>query len=151
LPRTNEPACDGEYFSPLASTHASPLPLLTILYGTLFRSFCTWWSSNRRPMSRFVAKSVPSGLVTACRFAGVPTSRWPSSVKPMMDGVVRWPSAFSMTLGLPPSITATHELVVPRSMPMTSPTGAELMARSGALVRRARPADAAARRSIADV
>jgi hypothetical protein len=36
-----------------------------------------------------------------------------------MDGVVRPPSEFSMTLGLEPSITATHELVVPRSMPMT--------------------------------
>src|SRR5690606_18669074 len=34
------------------------------------------------------------------------------------DGVVRAPSAFSMTLGFLPSMTATHELVVPRSMPM---------------------------------
>src|SRR5437588_7750972 len=31
------------------------------------------------------------------------------------------PSAFSMTFGVLPSITATHELVVPRSMPMTLP------------------------------
>src|ERR1700760_2694207 len=36
-----------------------------------------------------------------------------------MDGVVRAPSAFSMTLGALPSMTATHELVVPRSMPIT--------------------------------
>src|SRR5262249_36497774 len=35
------------------------------------------------------------------------------------DGVVRMPSAFSMTLGVLPSITATQELVVPRSIPMT--------------------------------
>lgn len=28
------------------------------------------------------------------------------------------PSAFSMTLGLLPSITATHEFVVPKSIPM---------------------------------
>ena len=35
-----------------------------------------------------------------------------------MEGVVRAPSAFSMTLVLPPSMTATQELVVPRSMPM---------------------------------
>src|SRR5512140_80674 len=35
-----------------------------------------------------------------------------------MDGVVRAPSLFSMTLIWPPSMTATHELVVPRSMPM---------------------------------
>src|SRR6185503_19422646 len=35
-----------------------------------------------------------------------------------MDGVVRAPSEFSMTLGWPFSITATQELVVPRSMPI---------------------------------
>ena len=34
------------------------------------------------------------------------------------DGVVRPPSAFSMTVGSPPSSTAMHEFVVPRSMPM---------------------------------
>src|SRR5215207_9422536 len=31
------------------------------------------------------------------------------------------PSAFSMTFGVLPSITATQELVVPRSIPMTLP------------------------------
>src|SRR5262249_14863845 len=31
------------------------------------------------------------------------------------------PSAFSITFGVLPSMTATHELVVPRSMPMTLP------------------------------
>ena len=60
-----------------------------------------------------------SGLVTAWRFAGWPTSRSPSSVKATIEGVVRMPSAFSMTRGVFPSITATHELVVPRSIPMT--------------------------------
>src|SRR5690348_1479141 len=35
-----------------------------------------------------------------------------------MDGVVRSPSEFSMTRVLVPSMTATHELVVPRSIPM---------------------------------
>src|SRR5262249_11549911 len=62
-----------------------------------------------------------SGLVTAWRLAGWPPSRSPSSVNATIDGVVRMPSEFSMTLGLFPSITATHELVVPRSMPMTLP------------------------------
>src|SRR5262249_26574060 len=38
-----------------------------------------------------------------------------------MEGVVRMPSAFSMTFGVAPSMTATHELVVPRSIPMTLP------------------------------
>jgi hypothetical protein len=35
-----------------------------------------------------------------------------------MDGVVRLPSVLVMTLGSPPSMMATQELVVPRSMPM---------------------------------
>merc|ERR1719364_99951 len=96
-----------------------------MLYGTFLRSFCTSGESYRRPISRLVAKSVPSGLVTACRFAGVPTSRW-SSANATIDGVVRMPSAFSITFALPPSITATHEFVVPRSIPMTSPIGIDL-------------------------
>ena len=37
------------------------------------------------------------------------------------DGVVLAPSAFSMTLACLPSMTATQELVVPRSMPTTWP------------------------------
>lgn len=36
----------------------------------------------------------------------------------MMDGV---PSEFSMILGTLPSMTATAELVVPRSIPITEP------------------------------
>ena len=68
-----------------------------------------------------MAKSVFSGLVTAWRFAGWPTRRSPSAVKATTDGVVRAPSAFSITRGVLPSMMATHELVVPRSMPITSP------------------------------
>src|SRR6267154_622275 len=64
---------------------------------------------------------VLSGLVTAWRLAGCPTSRSPSSENATIDGVVRAPSAFSMTFGVLPSITATQEFVVPRSMPMTLP------------------------------
>ena len=70
-------------------------------------------------MRRLTAKMVRSGLVTAWRLAGWPTRRSPSSVKATIDGVVRPPSEFSMTLGFLPSMTATHELVVPRSIPMT--------------------------------
>src|SRR5688572_21239626 len=62
---------------------------------------------------------VLSGLVTAWRLAGWPMRRSPSLVKATTDGVVRAPSAFSITLGLPPSITATQLLVVPRSIPIT--------------------------------
>src|SRR5262249_11518241 len=64
---------------------------------------------------------VRSGLVTAWRLAGWPTSRSPSSLNATIEGVVRMPSAFSMTFGVAPSMTATHELVVPRSIPMTLP------------------------------
>src|SRR4051812_39753733 len=35
------------------------------------------------------------------------------------DGVVRAPSWLTMTTGCPPSMTATTEFVVPRSMPIT--------------------------------
>ena len=66
-----------------------------------------------------MAKKVRSGFVTAWRLAGCPTRRSPSSVKATIEGVVRAPSEFSMTFGVAPSMTATHELVVPRSMPMT--------------------------------
>jgi hypothetical protein len=69
-------------------------------------------------ISLFVAKIVFSGFVTACRFAGVPTSFWPSAVKATTDGVVLYPSAFSITLGLNPSITVTQELVGPKSIPI---------------------------------
>src|SRR3954465_14388067 len=70
-------------------------------------------------MRRFTAKIVLSPLVTAWRFAGWPTSPSPSLAKATIDGVVRAPSTFSITLGLPPSITATQLLVVPRSIPIT--------------------------------
>src|ERR1700712_2931343 len=82
-------------------------------------SFLVIGSSKVRPISRLIAKKVRSGLVTPCRLAGSPTRRAPSSVKARIDGVVRAPSAFSMTLGVEPSMTATQELVVPRSMPIT--------------------------------
>eukprot|EP01035_Chromulina_nebulosa_P004862 gene4862-6619_t len=65
-----------------------------------------------------MAKIVFSGFVMLCRLAGWPTSTSPVAVKATMDGVVRAPSAFSMTLATLPSITATQEFVVPRSMPI---------------------------------
>src|SRR5260370_31034179 len=78
-------------------------------------------ASERRPARRLSGKKVRSGLVTAWRLAGWPTRRSPSSLKATIDGVVRMPSAFSMTFAVLPSMTATHELVVPRSIPMTFP------------------------------
>src|SRR4051794_32844400 len=73
-------------------------------------------------MKRLIEKIVFSGFITACRLATVPTRRSPLSVKATTEGVVRPPSAFSRTVGSPPSITATHELVVPRSMPIVFAT-----------------------------
>ena len=72
----------------------------------------------RRPMNRLIEKMVCLGLVTAWRLATWPTSRSPSLVNATTDGVVRPPSALGMTTGSPPSMTATTELVVPRSIPM---------------------------------
>src|ERR1700704_2892420 len=69
-------------------------------------------------MRRLIAKTVFSGLVMLCRLAVWPTRTSPLSVKATIDGVVRAPSAFSITLGVLPSITATQELVVPRSIPI---------------------------------
>src|ERR1700730_14897570 len=65
-----------------------------------------------------MADTVSIGFLMLWRLAGCPTRTSPSSVKATMEGVVRPPSAFSMTLALFPSITATQELVVPRSMPI---------------------------------
>ena len=92
---------------------------LTTWYGTIVISSDT--SVDLRPMKRLMEKMVFSGLVTAWRLAGVPTSRCPSLLNATTDGVVRPPSLFSRTVGSPPSRTAMHELVVPRSMPMTLP------------------------------
>src|SRR5262252_2251670 len=54
----------------------------------------------------------------ACRLATWPTRRSPDFENATTDGVVRLPSALGMTTGSPPSMTATHEFVVPRSIPM---------------------------------
>src|SRR5580765_9000142 len=74
-------------------------------------------------MNRLIEKMVFLGFVTCWRFAGAPTSRWPSRPKATTDGVVRPPSAFGMTVGSEPSSTAMQELVVPRSIPMVFAMG----------------------------
>src|ERR1017187_7716707 len=72
-------------------------------------------------MKRLMEKIVFSGLVMACRLATCPTNRSPLLVNATTDGVVRWPSWFAITVGWPASITATHEFVVPKSMPIIFP------------------------------
>lgn len=61
-----------------------------------------------------------------CLFANTPVNLSPALVNATTDGVVREPSAFSITLGFLPSIMDTHELVVPRSIPITAPFTSEL-------------------------
>ena len=107
----------GAYSLPPAITRTSSFGPLTTSYGTIVISSET--SSVLRPMNRLIEKTVFSGFVTCCRFAGAPTRRCPSFVNATTDGVVRPPSAFGITVGSPPSITAMHEFVVPRSMPIT--------------------------------
>src|ERR1041384_4194294 len=48
-----------------------------------------------------------------------PTRRFPFSAIATMDGVVLYPPRFGITDGVPSSTMATHEFVVPRSMPIT--------------------------------
>ena len=72
------------------------------------------------------------GFVTAWRFAACPTSRSPDAGNPTIDGVVRAPSELGMmrtSIRSDPgfvSTTATHEFVVPRSIPMTFCMGSEV-------------------------
>lgn len=63
-----------------------------------------------------------------------------------MEGVVRAPSEFSMTRQDLPSIIATHEFVVPRSMPQMSARSAAEARRPRAGAAEERPAAAAAAR-----
>src|SRR5882724_7338859 len=58
-----------------------------------------------------------SGLSTVWRLASWPTRRSPVLVNATTEGGKRLPSLLIITVGFPPSITATTELVVPRSMP----------------------------------
>ena len=104
---------------PSASTRTSWSGPETTLYGTIVISSET--SENLRPMKRLMENTVFSGLVTCWRLAGTPTSRSPPCVKATTDGVVRPPSRFGITVGSPPSSTAMHELVVPRSIPIVFP------------------------------
>ncbi len=65
LIKTNAPIYYGEYLFPFASTHASPFPALTTLYGRCLRSFYVASSSNLLPINLLLAKIVFSGFVTA--------------------------------------------------------------------------------------
>src|SRR5882757_11068946 len=74
-----------------------------------------------RPISRFAPNTVRCGLVTIWRLLAAPTTTSPSAFHDTIDGVVRPPSWLWITVGSPPSSTATQLFVVPRSIPMTRP------------------------------
>src|SRR3990170_2293759 len=128
---------------PLASSTTMPSDLGSFVtsYGTSVLLRCTSGSSKRRPMKRLMLKMVFSGFVMACRLATWPTSRSPLLAKATTDGVMRPPSAFVMTWGSPPSMTATTEFVVPRSMPMILPIGSSVLLRVVRHSDEARPDD----------
>jgi len=88
---------------------------LITLKGTFLISSVT--SSNFLPINLFAEKIVLIGLVIACLFAGVPTIIFPS-FPATIEGVVLFPSAFGITFASQPSINATQEFVVPRSIPI---------------------------------
>ena len=59
-----------------------------------------------------------SEFVTACLRASKPTIRSPFFATATTEGVVRFPSTFSIIFGTPPSMIATAEFVVPKSIPI---------------------------------
>jgi hypothetical protein len=69
-------------------------------------------------MKRLIEKTVFSGFVTCWCRAIWPTSLSPLSVKPTTEEVSREPEELISTFGVEPSITATTEFVVPKSIPM---------------------------------
>ena len=72
-------------------------------------------------MNLLIDEIVLVGFVIACLFAGSPTLRSPPSTKPTTEGVVLFPSEFAITTGSFPSMTDTHEFVVPKSIPIIFP------------------------------
>ena len=72
-------------------------------------------------MNLLIEKMVLRGFVIACLLAGSPIFLSPFSANATTDGVVLLPSLLMITEGSLPSITATHELVVPRSIPIIFP------------------------------
>src|SRR3990170_1184062 len=73
-------------------------------------------------MNRLIEKIVFSGLTIAWRRATCPTMRSPVfGLTATTDGTSRPPSEDGITVGSPPSMMATTELVVPRSIPMILP------------------------------
>jgi hypothetical protein len=110
----------GDLAWPAMRTQASPLGAATTRKAAVRASMVTSSALTLRPTRRLAPKMVWPGLVTAWRRAATPTSTSPAGVHDTTDGVVRSPSGDASTRGPRSSSSATHELVVPRSMPMIS-------------------------------
>src|SRR3989338_7472961 len=78
-------------------------------------SYWTDLSLNFLPINLLMEKTVDLGLTIICLFATSPTILLIGSTT---DGMTLRPSAEWITFGLPPSITATQLLVVPKSIPI---------------------------------
>ena len=77
----------------------------------------TLWSV---PIYLLIDATVRSGFAMMLRFAALPTTTSPPSLKYTADGVTRSFSLFSMIVGSSNSINAIPEFVVPKSIPITS-------------------------------
>ena len=104
------------YFLPSISTLGVLLSPFTTLYDTFFISFAI--DEKLSPINLFIEEIVFSGLVIACLLALSPIFLSPPSIKATIEGVVLAPSELGITTGSLPSITDTHELVVPKSIPI---------------------------------
>src|SRR3989442_3763626 len=110
----------GEYCCSPRAMRTSSCGPATTEYGMRWMASCVALADQRRPISRFTATTVRSALVTACLRASAPTSRLPLRAMATTEGVIRYPLRLEMTVGVPSCTVAQTELVVPRSMPMTS-------------------------------
>ncbi len=85
--------------------------------GNSFSSSST--SSKSRPISRLAEYTADPASDSNVPCAALPTAT-PSSVHPTTEGTRRSPSSPGITTGVSPSMYATSEFVVPRSMPTTT-------------------------------
>src|SRR3989344_5244813 len=97
-----------------STTAMSFLPAL-IVYGSHLLSDWTLASLNFLPINLFTEKIVDLGFMTIWRLATSPTIFLMGSTT---DWITFLPSAEWITLGAPPSMTATQEFVVPKSIPI---------------------------------
>src|SRR5262245_42904493 len=92
----------------------------TISYLQTARALRTSSLKKYRPIKRLADETVCLGSRMMRCFAALPTSILPPSWKATTEAITRSPFAFARTVGLPSIIAHTHELLVPRSMPIVT-------------------------------